>query len=260
MPCSLKCRDTANRCPDCKAVPVGRLSVILPELLRAGFVVLITMETHGWNDIGGVSAQLVRYEPLRGKSFRLYRETARIGAPVKDKRAAVEKSLVRIELTSEWMQAQIAAQEREAWRLLGAGEAAGQPDRVDLEDLEAVPGAIEPDGIEDLEEPAEKPAGPESAENVGETDTTPAQEASTQSVPSPAWPPETVEAVQRWDPDLSEAKVRATLNLSSILTQSDDPQLVLEWLICYRQARQDGSGPEAAAAFADKQIEPVTGP
>jgi hypothetical protein len=102
-PCTKEFKDTANRCQGCPLVPVGRLSVILPELWKAGHIGLVTMETHSWNDIPEISGKLVQYEPLAGKPFTLWREEKKVGAPNKktNKRMAVTKSLVFIELTEE---------------------------------------------------------------------------------------------------------------------------------------------------------------
>ena len=108
-PCALKCKDVANRCPDCALAYVGRLSVILEPLWRAGFIGLVTMETHAINDIGQITSKLVQHEPLTGKQFSLYRKDTRIGVPMKGKRAAVDKSLVYIELSQQWMVAQLEA-------------------------------------------------------------------------------------------------------------------------------------------------------
>ena len=152
--CILPCRDTLNRCPDCELVPVGRLVVILPKLWEAGHIVMVTMETHGWNDIGYISNKLMMYEPLAGKEFRLYRETQKIGAPIEGKRAAVDKSLVKIELTQEWMVRELEAKRAEALALLAGGE------------------TIEGEVL------SQKPAEPETAETPTETAVDPAQEGS----------------------------------------------------------------------------------
>ena len=108
-PCTLKCKDVPNRCPDCALAYVGRLSVILEPLWRAGFIGLVTMETHAINDIGQITSKLVQHEPLTGKQFSLFRRDTRIGVPMKGKRAAVDKSLVYIELSQQWMVAQLEA-------------------------------------------------------------------------------------------------------------------------------------------------------
>jgi hypothetical protein len=140
--CTLPCRDTLNRCPDCELVPAGRLAVILPELWEMGHIVTVTMETHGWNDIGYISNKLLMYEPLAGKEFRLYRETQKVGAPIGNKRGAVDKSLVKIELTQEWMLAQLEAQRTEALALLTGGNG---HDTVEGELVSTTPAESDPE-------------------------------------------------------------------------------------------------------------------
>jgi len=100
-PCDKPYKDTANRCPECPLKPVGRLEIILPKLWYAGYIGLVTLETHSWNDIATIAGKLVQWEPLQGRPFVLWREDTRIGVPIKDRRSAVEKSLIKLELTDE---------------------------------------------------------------------------------------------------------------------------------------------------------------
>jgi len=120
--CTLPMKDTENRCPECPLAFVGRLEVILPPLWEAGFVGLVTIETHSINDIGAIAGKLMQCEPLTGKEFVLWRQEQKIGVPIKGKRVAVEKSLVFVELTRDWLQMQyIEAAKRQALaRLNGA--------------------------------------------------------------------------------------------------------------------------------------------
>lgn len=113
-PCTWEFRDPASRCPGCPLQPVGRLSVILPEMWHAGHIGLVTVETHSWNDIANLSSKLVQWEPLTGKPFTLWREDTRIGVPIKDKRAAVEKSLIYVELTNDYLVALLRDAQRKA--------------------------------------------------------------------------------------------------------------------------------------------------
>jgi len=121
--CTLPMKDTENRCPDCPLAYVGRLEIILPPLWEAGFIGLVTLETHSINDIGAIAGKLVQCEPLSGKEFILWREDRTMGAPIKGKRVAIEKSLIFIELTQEWLQMQyLESAQRQAVARLG-----GQP-------------------------------------------------------------------------------------------------------------------------------------
>jgi hypothetical protein len=99
--CVFDCKDTENKCPGCALKPVGRLTIILPQLWHAGYIGLVTLETHSWNDIATIAGKLVQWEPLQGKAFVIWREDTRIGAPINGKRAAIEKSLIKIERTDE---------------------------------------------------------------------------------------------------------------------------------------------------------------
>lgn len=112
-------QNTPEPCPgDCK--PVGRLQVMLPELLQAGFVGYVTFETHSKHDIMSVQACL---EDAAGKSngygltgieFRLYRIAQKISTPMTDKetgeikRVRRVKWLVKLTPTVRWVQAQLA--------------------------------------------------------------------------------------------------------------------------------------------------------
>jgi len=117
-PCPFAYKDTGHRCPKCELAYVGRLSVILEPLWRAGHIGLVTLETHSINDIGRIAGKLVQHEPLTGKEFALFRRDTRIGVPIKNRRAAVEKSLVYIELSQRWMVAQLEAAQDSAYAML----------------------------------------------------------------------------------------------------------------------------------------------
>jgi len=107
--CDKPCKDTANRCPGCPLVPTGRLNLVLPALWETGHFGLVMLTTHGWNDIAHLSSKLKQWEPNTGREFVLWRQWDRVGAPIQGKRAAVEKSLVHLELTDEWLQRQLTA-------------------------------------------------------------------------------------------------------------------------------------------------------
>jgi len=102
-------------CPGgCKQV--GRLSVILPELLRAGFMGLITMETHSIHDIVNIHKTLlatVQANPdkvLTGVGFWLRRVQQEISTPGKEgKRARRKTWMVVLQPVAAWVLAQIEA-------------------------------------------------------------------------------------------------------------------------------------------------------
>ena len=103
-------------CPGgCKEV--GRLEVILPELITAGFVGYVTLETHSLHDLMNITATLeavrqsVQDRPngLQGIEFVLRRKKERISTPDgKGGRATREKWLVSIEPVPSWAQTYLA--------------------------------------------------------------------------------------------------------------------------------------------------------
>lgn len=119
-PCPLEYFDPDNRCPNCPVGPVGRLSIYLEPVWRAGFIGLITVETHSINDLIELGGALISYEPLTGKVFRLFRRPKTVGAPLvkQNRRIAVEKSLLGLELQRDWALMLMASQDRKARALL----------------------------------------------------------------------------------------------------------------------------------------------
>lgn len=79
---------------------VGRLVFILPELLQAGHVGFVTLETHSIHDILNITASLRLAEEakgdLRGIEWTLTREPEKISTPSKDGRVRREKWLVKL--------------------------------------------------------------------------------------------------------------------------------------------------------------------
>jgi len=133
-PCTKPERDSESGCPECSFSYVGRLFIILPPLLRAGHVGLVRMDTHSKNDIGWIASKLVQCEPLAGKEFMLWREENRIGAPiVKDnRRIAVDKWLVKLELSQSYLVKQLEAQEQRAYAMLSSGVGQAEEEDADV--------------------------------------------------------------------------------------------------------------------------------
>jgi len=100
-------------CPGgCKAV--GRLELILPELLVAGFVGYVTLETHSNHDLRNITAALLATETarkdtgLQGIKFTLRRKKESISTPTDDgKRVSRDKWLVYLEPEPEWVTLQL---------------------------------------------------------------------------------------------------------------------------------------------------------
>ena len=94
---------------------VGRLHLIVPELIQAGFVGYVTLETHSKNDIIGIlgvlQAAYNARRDLRGIQFVLRRIQESISTPGwgerKGQRSRTDKWLVRIEPAAEWVAVQL---------------------------------------------------------------------------------------------------------------------------------------------------------
>src|SRR3990167_284113 len=94
---------------------IGRLDVVIPELVNAGYVGFVTLETHSINDIAHISGVLKAVEEarddLRGVEFSLRRVQEKIGVPGfgerEGERSKVDKWLVKIEPAAEWVRVQL---------------------------------------------------------------------------------------------------------------------------------------------------------
>jgi len=98
---------------------VGRLDLIIPELIEAGYVGYVTLETHGKHDIRAILQTLhAVYEArssnelgLRGVLFNLRRVQESISTPgfgnQAGKRSRVNKWLVKLEPAADWMRLQL---------------------------------------------------------------------------------------------------------------------------------------------------------
>lgn len=121
---------------------VGRLDLLIPELIQAGFVGYVTLETHSLHDILNITRVLAGVydarRDLRGIEFILSRVKENISTPgwgdKADGRTRVDKWLVRLEPTHEWMSMQIARSRATAMSL-------PSPEVVDGETGEIVPRA-----------------------------------------------------------------------------------------------------------------------
>lgn len=121
---------------------VGRLTVILPELIRAGFVGYVTLETHSLHDLMNMTATLLAVaqervnDPrgLQGIEFVLRRKQETISTPGKDgQRVRRDKWLVSLEPVASWAQTYLALS-------AGASLAIEAPSNVDPETGEVLDG------------------------------------------------------------------------------------------------------------------------
>lgn len=118
---------------------IGRLHMFLPELLPAGFVGHVTLETHSKNDIVAILSVLMetyaKAGDLTGIAFLLRRVKTEISTPgfgnQAGKRSKVAKWLVRLEPEAAWVRKQLASAYAEVMAL-----PAGDEDVIDGESRE----------------------------------------------------------------------------------------------------------------------------
>lgn len=113
---------------------VGRLSLIVPELVHAGHVGYVVLETHGLHDLMSIQASLLAALEaragndlgLRGIRWTLRRAQEKISTPMPGgKRARREKWLVKLEPAADWVQLQLQAAHNATMGMLEAP----RPDR-----------------------------------------------------------------------------------------------------------------------------------
>ncbi len=121
---------------------VGRLSIIIPELVQAGYVGYVTMVTHGKHDILAISKSLQAvYESrlgnplgLRGVSFDLRRVQEEVSTPgfgsQKGNRSKTKKWNVKLEPSADWVRLQLEMAHNETMQkqLPDAIEAEAEPE------------------------------------------------------------------------------------------------------------------------------------
>jgi hypothetical protein len=118
-------RSAAN--PGCKQV--GRLYLVLPALIKAGFVGLVTMETHSINDLISITTSLMDIEAkaggrLNGILLSVIRVKETISTPawkdedkVAGKRNRTAKNLVKVVPQAEWVMAHLQVEANEQMAL-----------------------------------------------------------------------------------------------------------------------------------------------
>lgn len=144
-----------HRDGDPKNDAVGRLGLILPGLIEAGYVGTVTLETHSKNDIIGILSVLqatynARHD-LRGILFNLRRVQESITTPGfgdrKGQRSRTNKWLVRLEPAADWMQMQLELARAAQMGQLPGGERPALPagdDEPEYLDLDPSTGEILP--------------------------------------------------------------------------------------------------------------------
>lgn len=137
--------------------PAGRLKIVIPELQRLAYLVVLTTSLH---DIGNISAQLEALKQVNGGKLAgipmvLRRRPKKISTPKADgSRARYAKWMLSIEADPEWVKAKLLevkhlALPANGFDLLPAGEQVVEVEALDTPD-------IEPEEIEE-----EIPSNPE---------------------------------------------------------------------------------------------------
>lgn len=133
-----------EKCPgECDLV--GRLTVILPGLWKAGHVGYVTVNTGAVNDVVQILALLKTiYEgrqDLRGIAFQLRRVLREVSAPKPNstERMRVKKWLVQLEVAPDWARLQLEMAERQAKMIEAPARVIASTGEVvdDLDDDEA---------------------------------------------------------------------------------------------------------------------------
>lgn len=126
--CAQEMTKAPNSKPNC--VKVGRLSVVIPALIEAGFIGEVVVETHSGDDLRTLAARLsVVYQTalqyggdLRGVPFILSREPVSMSTPRDNgERVKATKYQVRLEPAQAWT-ARALEQTRTASLALASGE------------------------------------------------------------------------------------------------------------------------------------------
>jgi hypothetical protein len=137
MPCPYQSgqRERTTQRPGC--VQVGRLAVIVPELVMAGFVGYVTVELHSINDLANLTSSLLDAEAksgaalnpngLQGIEFKLRRQLEEIGVRYTKKNGDIVKTrgqkwMVRIDPSQTWVLHQL-----ETSRQLALGHSVKRP-------------------------------------------------------------------------------------------------------------------------------------
>jgi hypothetical protein len=269
-PCPyLEIRDTMTdeqikKDPPCE--PRGRLYIILPELVKAGYVGTVTVETGGDHDILHIQKVLkAAYESrqdLRGIQFTIRRQLVNISVPGfgerKGQRARADKWMVRIEPAADWVRLQLEMAHAAQMRGLAPGAVQPvpqlQPGEIPLQG-EIVEDEIDPEWREPFE------VG-EALSTASEPEYVPVEE---QPEPAPVPAPANGNGKSRaaaviaalvnqgLSPD--PAAVMAVLKVSNLPADAS-AEACAEWLRSYNAWRDLGGTATQAAEKANKGQRP----
>lgn len=253
------CKGKADGCK-----PVGRLRVIVPELKRLAYLVVMTTSVH---DIINISDQLEGIASMNGGRLAgiplvLRRRPKKISTPSGEagKRARREKWLISIEADPEWVKAKLAKMHHDA--LPGNGlEAALQivpPKPAESgPDWTTMDGEDEDEGEGDEQQREFEPAA------IAPSAPEPEQQAPTTPPPAPQVNKKTAQTfgpqllfgiVKKYKLTGGNKEVLGALGKSGFVTPADPDDIVMAWYERYHAYRGNGDQPDAAAKTADDFI------
>lgn len=170
-------RERTQANPGCKQV--GRLYLVIPALIKAGFVGLVTMETHSINDLISITTSLMDIESkaggrLNGILLSVIRVKETISTPAwKDedkaagKRNRTKKNMVKVVPQAEWVMAHLQVEAQEQMAL-----AAGKPFEIASRSQSAADDWGDDEDQPEFEEP-ELPDTSSDADDIEEGEFTP---------------------------------------------------------------------------------------
>ena len=242
------CKGNADGCK-----PSGRLRVIVPELQRLAYLMVLTTSIH---DCKSISDQLYAISALTGGRLAgiplvLRRRPRKISTPSGEggKRARREKWLISIEADPEWVKAQLAKMHRDALPGNGFEKLPAPTAQAPGPDWAAGIGDEDDDDEDELPMEGEFSETSTASESIAEERATIVQIHETRR--TDAWPAAVITwAVQELGVKTSYQVVGA-LNQSHILTDKTTPDEIKHLLAVRKTERDAGAEGEEATGRAD---------
>jgi hypothetical protein len=119
------CPDLGHQGERDRCKQIGRMRLVIPELLEAGLVGYVMLQTTSINDIVNVTKQLRALEAANGSLSGIPVTVRRIKDNIStpgfngNKRQRVDKYLLQVSAQPNWVRAQLEAQQRKAFASLG---------------------------------------------------------------------------------------------------------------------------------------------
>jgi hypothetical protein len=252
-------KERTDKNPGCKIV--GRLAVILPDLLRAGFVGYVVLETHSNHDLRNIMATLLavaeaRPQGLQGIPFTLRRYKDKISTPASNgKRARREKSLVALVPAPTWVESRMALARAEAFAALpsgdtlpttetnGAYESAEGDEEHEL--IESDVDKVADGKVAQCEKVAAGAAEEQPEPAIAESEPENGNGAAVQGISPSSLVPAFFE---------NEQSAKGAVKKSKVIDFSKPPELVKRWSKAYRGFRDAGMNSDQAVQAADAEV------